>query len=345
MREDSADAVELFRDELALCEVESDQTVAVLASEGGHRDRAQGFVEAARQLGARGYAITIPPSGVRGTIGVGHTSLTGQDDLVELLKRADIVVDTAFIHFSREQLEILASGTRVLACVEPLDMLARLFPTRDLRVTVEAAAEDLAAASELRVTSAAGTDVTYRLTGGFPVLTEYGYTATPGRWDHWPAGFVATHASDDGVNGTVVLKPGDVVLLPSPRIVTSSVVFTIEAGYIVDIGGEGVDAMLVRDYFRSPLAENDRDALGISHIGWGVNDDARWELHPDPTALQMDLRAFAGNVLFSTGPNTDMGGPRDTPYHLDIPMRDCTLRLDGRPIVEGGRVLSGSSSR
>jgi 2,5-dihydroxypyridine 5,6-dioxygenase len=95
--------------------------------------------------------------------------------------------------------------------------------------------------------------------------------------------------------------------------------------------------MLVRDYFPAP--GTDRDAFGISHIGWGVNDAARWELHPDPAALQMDLRAFAGNVLFSTGPNTDMGGTRDTPYHLDIPMRRCTLTLDGRPVVEDGAVL------
>ena len=24
------------------------------------------------------------------------------------------------------------------------------------------------------------------------ILTEYGYTDTPGRWDHWPSGFLAS---------------------------------------------------------------------------------------------------------------------------------------------------------
>jgi 2,5-dihydroxypyridine 5,6-dioxygenase len=341
MRDDSAEAVDLFRRELQLCEVEADQTVAILAPERRLGDRAQGFTSAARALGAYSYTLTIPDSGARGTLGIGHTELAGRPDLVELLKRADIIVDIAFIHFSPEQLELLASGTRILACIEPLDMLARLFPTRELRASVESAAELLEAASELRVTSPAGTDVTYRLDGGFPVLTEYGYTATPGRWDHWPAGFVATHASDSGVNGVVVMKPGDVALLPSPRIVSSPVVFTIEEGYIDEIGGDGVDAMLVRDYFSA--AEGDRDAFGISHIGWGVNEAARWELHPDPHALQMDVRAYAGNVLFSTGPNTDMGGKRDTPFHLDLPMRDCTLYLDERPVVENGQVVAGQA--
>ncbi|MSO94910.1 MAG: leucyl aminopeptidase [Thermoleophilia bacterium] len=340
MREDSSEAVQLFREELELCGVEDGQTVAILAPTGSRHERANGFAAAAAALGAETFVLGIPPQkDLRGTLGIGHTTLAGRTDLLDLLKRADLVVDLAFIHFSLEQLELLAAGTRVLACVEPLDMLARLLPTRGLRSQVEAGAELMAAATELRVTSRAGTDATFSLTGGFPILTEYGFTDTPGRWDHWPAGFLATHASDNGVDGMVVLAPGDVVLLPAPRIVSSPVSFRIEAGYIVEIAGDGVDAMLVRDYFPDP--HDDRDAFGVSHIGWGVNETARWELHPDPTALQMDLRSFAGNVLFSTGPNTDMGGPRDTPYHLDIPMRNCSLFLDGRVIVEDGRVVAG----
>ena len=68
------------------------------------------------------------------------------------------------------------------------DFVAFIHFSRELRAQVETAAELLGAAEELRVTSPAGTDVTYRLNGGFPVLTECGHTATPGRWDHWPAG-------------------------------------------------------------------------------------------------------------------------------------------------------------
>ena len=45
----------------------------------------------------------------------------------------------------------------------------------------------------------------------------------------------------------------------------------------------------------------------------------------------MESRAFYGNVLFSTGPNTDMGGKRDTKGHIDMPMCDCTVLLDGAP--------------
>ena len=58
----------------------------------------------------------------------------------------------------------------------------------------------------MRITSPHGTDVTYRL-GVYPTMSEYGYTDTPGRWDHWPAAFVFTGGADDGVDGQIVLSP------------------------------------------------------------------------------------------------------------------------------------------
>jgi hypothetical protein len=42
----------------------------------------------------------------------------------------------------------------------------------------------------------------------------------------------------------------------------------------------------------------------------------------------MDARAFAGNFLFSLGPNTEVGGERNTACHIDIPLRHCTVQLD-----------------
>jgi 2,5-dihydroxypyridine 5,6-dioxygenase len=341
LRDNSAEAVELFRRELLLCGLDASENVAIVASQGKLVARADAFLTAASLVGASAYVLTIPPvEGVRGTIGVGQTSLSGQRDLVELLKRADLVVDLAFLHFSPEQTEILEAGVRVLACVEPLPVLGRLFPTVELRRRVEGAAERLAAATELRVTSAAGTDVTYSLTGGLRVLDEYGFTDSAGRWDHWPSGFVATHAAEDGVEGRVVLKANDVLLLPVPHVVREPVTLEIRGGYIVDIAGDNLDSVVLRDFFAA--AEDDPEALAVSHIGWGLNRDARWEVYPHQDALQMDFRAYSGNVLFSTGPNTDMGGTRETPWHLDIPMRDCSLYLDGEPVVEKGQLMTAA---
>ena len=59
----------------------------------------------------------------------------------------------------------------------------------------------------------------------------------------------------------------------------------------------------------------------------------------DKTQLNgTELRAFAGNFLISTGANEF--ADRFTQCHFDIPMRKCSISLDGEQIVSKG-VLSG----
>jgi len=208
-------------------------------------------------------------------------------------------------------------------------------PTPDLRRRVEAAQELLQGASTLRFTNPAGTDVTYRL-GAYPVMTQYGYTDTPGRWDHWPSGFVFTGGADDGVDGTVVIAPGD-ILLPFKDYVRDPVTITIEQGRILDIRG-GVEAQLLNDYVDG--FGDDPGKYGISHIGWGMMREARWSgMATDRRSIQMEARSFYGNVLFSTGPNTELGGSNDTPCHLDVPMRGCSVFLDDEPVLVDGDLV------
>ena len=186
-------------------------------------------------------------------------------------------------------------------------------------------------AHALRITNKLGTDVTYKI-GMYPTISEYGYTDEPGRWDHWPAAFVFTGAADDGVDGTIVLAPGDVIL-PFNTYVREPVTYTIEKGFIQDIRG-GLDAELIKSYmaeFRDPRG------MGMSHVGWGLDHRAQWHgLTQFPGGMGMELRSFHGNVMFSTGPNNELGGPNDTACHLDIPMRGCSLFLDDEPIVLDG---------
>ena len=147
---------------------------------------------------------------------------------------------------------------------------------------------------------------------------------------------VLTCGEDDGIDGRVVVDRGD-ILLPFKQYVVEPIEFVIEAGRITDIRGDGYQAELVRTY----IADfDDPDAYGLSHIGWGLDERAKWAaLATDSRGHGMELRAFCGNVLFSTGPNDLVGGPNHTSCHLDIPMRGCSLYLDDRPIIVDGEVV------
>jgi 2,5-dihydroxypyridine 5,6-dioxygenase len=240
-----------------------------------------------------------------------------------------------FLLVSREQIEIQEAGARMLLCVEPIDNLARLFPTVDQRRRVETSEELIASAKTFRFTNKAGTDVVYRL-GPYGVLTEYGYTDTPGRWDHWPAGFLFTGGADDGVDGTVVVDRGDIIVTPFKKYVEDPIRITIEHGLMIDVQG-GFDAELLRDYI---AGFDDPKARGIAHIGWGCNENARWSgLANDRRSIGMESRCFYGNVLFSTGPNQELGGTNDTPCHIDIPMRNCSVYLDDEPVLVDGEFV------
>ena len=126
---------------------------------------------------------------------LGTTPLTGNRAAIAALRESDLVLDLMTLLFSPEQHEILKSGTKILLAVEPPEVLVRLVPTLADRTRVLAAAKQIAAAREMRVTSAAGTALVCPL-GEFPPTAEYGFVDAPGRWDHWPSGFALTYPND-----------------------------------------------------------------------------------------------------------------------------------------------------
>lgn len=324
----------ICRVQLELSGVHEGELVAVLSQGLERLDYADAFINAAQDLGARTYHMRLPQRPPAGAWAVGQTGLANNPEAVEALKQADMVIDLVFLLFSEEQFAIQAAGTRVLTAVEPAELLARLLPRKEMRERVEVGAELLTKAKSMRITNEQGTDVVYQL-GVYPTIGEYGYTDEPGRWDHWPSGFVFTGGADDGVDGQIVLAPGD-VLLPFNKYVETPVTYTIEQGRIQDIRG-GLDAELIKSYME---AFDDPDGYGMSHVGWGLEERAKWHgLTQFPGGMGMELRSFFGNVMFSTGPNNELGGDNCTPCHLDIPMRNCSLFLDDEPIVVAGDVV------
>jgi 2,5-dihydroxypyridine 5,6-dioxygenase len=223
-----------------------------------------------------------------------------------------------------------------LLAVEPPEVLVRTVPTEADRARVLAASERLKKAKTMRVVSAAGTDVTFEL-GEFPTISEYGYVDEPGRWDHWPSGFLFTFANEGGSNGTIVVDTGDIVL-PQKSYTTAPIKLTIEKGYARKIEG-GIDAQLLAEYMAT---FKDPEAYAMSHIGWGLQPRCHWStlaMYDKEQTIAMDARAFEGNFLFSLGPNNEAGGKRTTACHIDIPLRNCTVMLDGEVVVDKGKVV------
>jgi len=230
---------------------------------------------------------------------------------------------------------VLKSGARVLYISnEHPEALERLAPSSTDEQKVRAGMRRLREAKTMDVTSPAGTELAIRVEGA-RVGGVWGYTEKPGTLSHWPGGLCLCFPRSGSVNGTLMLAPGD-LNLTFKRYLESPVRLTIESDYVVAIGGDSLDAELMREYF---AAWGERDAYAVSHVGWGMNPRARWDalmMYDRRDVNGTEQRAFAGNFLYSTGANEVAG--RFTLGHFDLPLRHCTIRLDGNTIVDGGRL-------
>ena len=337
--------VQAWRQVLTLCRLEAGQTVTLLTSLGSNEQTLRCAILAVQEKGAIVNRLDLQPT--NGALSfsrdplafVGTTPLTNNRAAVEMLKASDLVLDLMTLLFSAEQHEILAAGGRILLAVEPPEVLVRMTPTMEDRERVLAASKKLQAAKVMRVTSAAGTDASFAL-GDYPMLEEYGFVDAPGRWDHWPSGFLATWSNEGSAEGKIVLAPGD-ILLPQKSYVMAPITCHLEKGFVRAIEG-GYEADHLRDYMES---FNDPEVYAVSHIGWGMQDRAHWSVmgfYDREASIGMDSRACSGNFLWSTGPNNEAGGTRDTACHIDIPMRGCTVTLDDVPVVKDGRLVENT---
>lgn len=315
---------------LTLCKLGANETVCLLTRPDIYLRNVEAAEHVARRIGA--HIFRLEPA-------IDSRSLHENRIAMQALKSCQMVIDFLGLHLLRrgEQEEVMKAGTRILYVIEPPDALVRLIPTEDDKRRVRLAEDCLRKAKSMHVTSAAGTDLHVRI-GEYPILSEWGYSDEPGHWDHWPAGFIATWPNERSARGHVVLSPGDIIF-PFKSYLRDEIRLRIEDGYIRKIEG-GFDAELLRDH----MGEfDDAEAYAVSHLGWGLNPRARWSrlaLLDKHQTNGNDARAFAGNFMFSTGPNTDAGGTRSTLCHLDIPMRKCSVSLDGAAMTVNGKVVA-----
>ena len=314
----------LFRKEFELCNVQEGETIALLSDLTSRREYVQAAFAAASELGADTYDMCVNSSPSWTKVGV--ETIGACKGTVDVLAAADLLVCLHVPLFTKWMKTVRDAGTRVLMIIDAPDDLEQLMAPPGLREAV----------------IHAGTDLTYDC-GDYPTMIQYGYADAPGRFDHWGGGHVHTFPNEGSATGTVVIQPGDMVILPYNRYVQDAIHLEVDNGHITRISG-GMDARLMEHWLEDNKAHpDDLDGHYLSHLGWGLNPQARWDAlalyGDDPDRTYAASRTFPGNFLFSTGPNSQGGGKRTTKGHYDVPMRDCTVTLDNDTIIDKGRLV------
>ncbi|MCG6904334.1 MAG: peptidase M29 [Rhodobacter sp.] len=330
-----------FADVFQLCRMQKSETIVILCETQSRALNVHLAELALGQLGLPYFMVRVPtPQAAPGPVvrSSGATlALNGQDHAVKTLAGADVVIDLTVegLMHAPQTAAILQGGARIMNISnEHPEALARLVPTADLKAAAKDAVARCRSATAMTVRSDAGTDLQVSMQGAATVGI-WGWTDRPGTLAHWPGGIIVSFPRAGSVNGRLAYRPGD-MNLTFKRYFDSAVDLTLKDDYVVDIDGKGSDAALMRDYFAS---FDEPEAYATSHVGWGFNPGARYEaltMYDKRDTNCTELRAVAGNFLYSTGANEFAG--RFTRGHFDLPMMGCDIALDGHLVVAGGKL-------
>jgi 2,5-dihydroxypyridine 5,6-dioxygenase len=331
--------IDAFCEVFARCAVKPGEAAAILSETQSRALNVHLAELALLRLGARPFHVVVPtprnphPVPVRST--GASVAIGGLQPVVSALGQAGFVVDCTLegLMHAPETPAILKAGARILYISnEHPEALERMRPDDTLEARVRMATKMLRGAKGMTVTSTAGTHLDVDMSGATTVGI-WGWTEKPGTLAHWPGGLVVSFPKGGTVNGTLVLDRGD-VNLTFKRYLEAPVVLTLEKDYVTRIDGAGADAEMMRAYL---AAWGDRDAYAVSHVGFGMNPRARYEalaMYDQRDFNGTELRAVAGNFLFSTGANEFAG--RYTAGHFDIPVMHTTITVDETVVVREG---------
>lgn len=194
-----------------------------------------------------------------------------------------------------------------------------------IRPVAERVAARLRGATEVRVTSPAGTDVTMRIDGREPKGWLTGICRNPGEVSAYPGGEVSLPPLEGTAEGSIVVER----VMTDLGVLAAPIVWTMRDGLAVSVEG-GADADRLRR-----LIDGVPGATNLAELGIGLNPLARFGPHITETKKRL------GTAHFALGDNAGgYGGVVECPLHLDGMVLDVTVTVDGRDLVRDGVLVA-----
>lgn len=186
-------------------------------------------------------------------------------------------------------------------------------------------AELLTEGSIIRVTSKAGTDITMPIEG-IKAIASTGLIHESGSFGNLPSG-EAYLMPLEGASSGVFVVDGSMAGIGNLEGKTP-IIITVKNGRAIEIEG-GAAAKALREKLE-PLG---RGAFNVAEFGIGTNDAARI------TGSILEDEKVMGTIHIALGNNVSMGGSVNVPIHLDGIVKEPTVELDGKKIMERGKLL------
>ena len=178
------------------------------------------------------------------------------------------------------------------------------------------------------VSSSAGTRLTLDIEGR---LGNYcpGFVLNPGELGS-PPDIEANVSPIENASQGIIVVDGSITcdefgLLDTP------IILEIENGKVVDIRSKNAAYVSKLEEILGPIGSSKRV---VAELGVGFNPNATL------TGRMLTDEGAAGFVHFGLGSNSTVGGKNEVSFHLDFVIRNPTLAIDDKTMIEGGQFCS-----
>jgi len=217
------------------------------------------------------------------------------------------------------------SGARIVSLpgVTPESLIRNLTGTyKELIEKSRKIADILTIGRSAHLTTSAGTDLTFSISR-MKGYADTGMIHEPGKFSNLPAGEACAAPVQGSTQGVLIID-GSFPVVGKLKI---PVQMTVKNGQVVRITGDD-DAKNIQKLLR-PLGKPGRN---IAEVGMGTNPS------PKLTGCVLEDEKVLGTVHIGLGNNVSFGGKVSVGCHFDGVLRNPTLVIDGKKILENGEL-------
>ena len=184
---------------------------------------------------------------------------------------------------------------------------------------VRRTARRLRGAREVRLTSAAGTDLTFGVAGRDWITEDTGLCSRKGAFTTLPAGELFVAVVEGTADGRLVI---DVYMEES---LLEPVTATVKDGHATRIVGAEIAV--------ETMNRGGRDGRALGRFGFGLNPRAR------VNGPHLEAEKALGSAHLGFGDNLVIGGKIHCGVRVEAILSEVGVEVDGRSIVEKGRLV------
>jgi len=288
--------------------------------DGNTREIGNALFNTAKSLGAEAVLLEIIEREVHGS--------EPPRLVAEAMRSADVVIapTSKSLSHTKARLEATERGVRIASMPTITEAIMTRTMSADysrIKETSMKLAEVLSAGSEARLTTPAGTDLTFFL-GTREGRADTGILRNKGDMGNLPAGEAYIAPLEGKTFGIAVIDGS----MAGIGLTKTPIRMVVKDGYVTEITGEAEAKALSK-----LLETKGKEAKNIAELGIGTNEKATL------SGSVLEDEKIKGTVHVAIGDNSTIGGNVVAPVHLDGIMKTPTLVIDGKVLIKDGKYL------